>query len=36
MTIDESRGYLEDASHSALEFYDAMLEHYPSRLNPTA
>ena len=40
--IDETRGYLEDAerlaqtSHSALEFYNAMLERYPSRLNPTA
>jgi glyoxylase-like metal-dependent hydrolase (beta-lactamase superfamily II) len=40
--IDETRGYLEDAerlsqtSHSALEFYNAMLERYPSLLNPTA
>ena len=40
--IDETRGYLEDAerlsqtSHSALEFYKAMMEGYPSRLNPTA
>jgi glyoxylase-like metal-dependent hydrolase (beta-lactamase superfamily II) len=40
--IDETRGYLEDAerlsqtSHSALDFYNAMLERYPARLNPTA
>ena len=40
--IDETRGYLEYAerlaqtTHSALEFYNAMLERYPSRLNPTA
>jgi glyoxylase-like metal-dependent hydrolase (beta-lactamase superfamily II) len=40
--IDETRAYLEDAeqlSHtcqSALEFYNAMLERYPRRLNPTA
>jgi hypothetical protein len=40
--IDETRGYPEDAerlsqtSHSALQFYNAMLEHYAARLNPTA
>jgi glyoxylase-like metal-dependent hydrolase (beta-lactamase superfamily II) len=40
--IDETRSYLEDAarlsqtSHAALEFYNAMLERYPERLNPTA
>jgi glyoxylase-like metal-dependent hydrolase (beta-lactamase superfamily II) len=40
--IDETRAYLEDAerlsqtSHSALDFYNAMLERYPARLNPTA
>jgi glyoxylase-like metal-dependent hydrolase (beta-lactamase superfamily II) len=40
--IDETRAYLEDAerlsqtSHSALEFYNAMMERYPARLNPTA
>ena len=41
-TIDETRRYLEDAerlissSHTAREFYDAMLERYPNRLNPGA
>jgi glyoxylase-like metal-dependent hydrolase (beta-lactamase superfamily II) len=40
--IDETRAYLEDTgrlsqtSHSALEFYNAMMERYPSLLNPTA
>jgi glyoxylase-like metal-dependent hydrolase (beta-lactamase superfamily II) len=40
--IEETRQYLEDAErltrtcHSALEFYNAMLELYPDRLNPTA
>ena len=40
--IDETRRYLEDAerlshtTHSALEFYNAMLQLYPERLNPTA
>ena len=40
--IDETRAYLEDAerlaqtSHGALEFYNAMLERYPSLLNATA
>jgi len=42
ITIDETRRYLEDAerlsrtSNTALEFYNAMLELYPERLNPTA
>jgi glyoxylase-like metal-dependent hydrolase (beta-lactamase superfamily II) len=41
-TIDETRAYLEDSycllqtSRSALEFYDAMMTRYPTRLNPTA
>ncbi len=41
-TIDETRRYLEDAerlvssSHTAREFYDAMLTLYPDRLNPSA
>ena len=40
--IDETRRYLEDVerlsrtTHSALEFYDAMLHLYPERLNLTA
>ena len=40
--IDETQGYLEYAerlaqtTQGALEFYNAMLERYPSRLNPTA
>ena len=40
--IDETRAYLEDGerlsqtSHSAIEFYNAMMERYPARLNPTA
>jgi glyoxylase-like metal-dependent hydrolase (beta-lactamase superfamily II) len=40
--IDETRSYLQDAerlsrtSQSALEFYTAMLELYPERLNPSA
>lgn len=41
-TIDETRRYLEDAerligsSHTALEFYNGMMELYPDRLNPGA
>jgi len=41
-TIEETRRYLQDAerligsSHSALEFYNAMMELYPDRLNPGA
>jgi len=41
-TIDETRRYLEDAerlissSHTAREFYDAMLNLYPDRMNPGA
>jgi len=41
-TIDETRRYLEDAerlisgSHTAREFYDAMVTLYPDRLNPSA
>lgn len=40
--IDETRSYLQDAerlsrtSQSALEFYTAMLDLYPERLNPSA
>jgi glyoxylase-like metal-dependent hydrolase (beta-lactamase superfamily II) len=40
--IEETRSYLEDSdrlsgtSHSALEFYNSMMELYPKRLNPTA
>ena len=40
--IQETRRYLEDvervsrSTRSALEFYNAMLELYPERLNPTA
>ena len=40
--IDATRRYLQDAerlsqtTHSALEFYNSMLELYPERLNPTA
>jgi glyoxylase-like metal-dependent hydrolase (beta-lactamase superfamily II) len=40
--IEETRRYLDDVerlaqtSRNALEFYDAMLERYPERLNPTA
>jgi glyoxylase-like metal-dependent hydrolase (beta-lactamase superfamily II) len=40
--IDETRSYLQDAerlsrtSQSALEFYNAMLDLYPERLNPSA
>jgi glyoxylase-like metal-dependent hydrolase (beta-lactamase superfamily II) len=40
--IAETRRYLEDAerligtSHTALEFYNAMVELYPDRLNPSA
>ncbi len=40
--IAETRRYLEDAerligaSHTALEFYNAMIELYPDRLNPSA
>ena len=40
--IGETRTYLEDVerlsrtSHTALQFYDAMIELYPNRLNPTA
>jgi glyoxylase-like metal-dependent hydrolase (beta-lactamase superfamily II) len=40
--IGETRRYLEDAerligtSHTALEFYDAMVKLYPDRLNPSA
>ena len=40
--IAETRRYLEDvervsqSTHSALEFYNAMIELYPERLNPTA
>ena len=40
--IAETRHYLEDAerligtSHTALEFYNAMIELYPDRLNPSA
>jgi glyoxylase-like metal-dependent hydrolase (beta-lactamase superfamily II) len=40
--IEETRRYLEDVqrlsgtSRNALEFYNAMLELYPDRLNPTA
>jgi glyoxylase-like metal-dependent hydrolase (beta-lactamase superfamily II) len=40
--IAETRRYLEDAerliasSHTAREFYDAMVERYPERLNPSA
>ncbi len=40
--IAETRRYLEDVerlsqnTHSALEFYNAMIELYPERLNPTA
>jgi len=40
--IDETRAYLQDVarlsqtSHSALEFYNAMSERYPERLNLTA
>jgi glyoxylase-like metal-dependent hydrolase (beta-lactamase superfamily II) len=41
-TIEETRRYLQDAerligsSHTALEFYNAMMELYPDRLNPGA
>jgi hypothetical protein len=41
-TIAETRRYLEDAepliacSHTARKFYDAMVERYPDRLNPSA
>jgi hypothetical protein len=41
-TIEETRKYLEDServsrtSHSALEFYNTMMDLYPKRLNPTA
>jgi glyoxylase-like metal-dependent hydrolase (beta-lactamase superfamily II) len=41
-TIDDTRNYLEDAerligsSHTADEFYNAMLERHPDRLNPGA
>jgi len=41
-TVQETRGYLEAverllrSTHSALEFYNAMIELYPERLNPTA
>jgi len=40
--IEETRTYLQDSerlsrtSHSALEFYNSMMELYPKRLNPTA
>jgi len=40
--IEETRTYLQHAEHlsrtckSAVEFYNAMLELYPERLNPTA
>jgi hypothetical protein len=40
-TIDETRRYPEDAdrlidiSHTALEFYNGMMELYPDRLNPS-
>jgi glyoxylase-like metal-dependent hydrolase (beta-lactamase superfamily II) len=40
--IEQTRKYLEDVeslsrtSHDALEFYNAMIEQYPDRLNPTA
>jgi glyoxylase-like metal-dependent hydrolase (beta-lactamase superfamily II) len=40
--IEETRKYLEDVervsgtSHTALEFYEAMIKLYPDRLNPTA
>src|SRR4051794_40153617 len=40
--IEETRSYLEDSErlsricHSALDFYNAMMELYPNRLNPTA
>jgi hypothetical protein len=40
--IEETRRYLEDServsrtSHSALEFYNSMIELYPERLIPTA
>lgn len=40
--VGQTRKYLEDVervsrtSHTALEFYDAMIELYPDRLNPTA
>src|SRR5437868_3576752 len=40
--IEETRSYLEDSErlsrtcHSALEFYNSMMELYPRRLNPTA
>jgi glyoxylase-like metal-dependent hydrolase (beta-lactamase superfamily II) len=40
--IAETRSYLEDVerlsrtSHSAIEFYNAMVKLYPERLNPTA
>jgi hypothetical protein len=27
---------LSQTSHSALEFYDAMMKRFPARLNPTA
>jgi hypothetical protein len=37
VTVDlEDAERLSRTSHSALEFYNAMLERYPSRLNPTA
>ena len=41
-TIEETRRYLQDAerlraeSHNALEFYNAIVERYPDRLNPSA
>jgi glyoxylase-like metal-dependent hydrolase (beta-lactamase superfamily II) len=41
-TIEETRRYLQDAeslipaSHSALEFYNAMVQRHPDRLNPSA
>ncbi|HTE83800.1 MAG TPA: hypothetical protein VK821_03635 [Dehalococcoidia bacterium] len=41
-TIGETRRYLEDAErligsrHTALEFYNSMMELYPDRLNPSA
>ena len=40
--IAETRRYLEDAerligtTHTALDFYNAMIELYPDRLNPSA
>jgi hypothetical protein len=40
--IEQTRKYLEDVerlsrtSNDALEFYNAMIEQYPDRLNPTA